>query len=78
LVYQQNRTVLILQSECATIVRMCQVLITLPLVPQLSHTKEMIEHPPDQKIQLFSFGSKTDGKKVSKLCVQKNVMYPYT
>lgn len=27
----------------------------------------MIEHPPGQKILLFSFGSKTDGKKVTKV-----------
>ena len=51
---------------CGQYIRGAGSVLTLRLVPQMSHTKDVIEHSPGNKIQLFSFGSKTDGKKVRK------------
>ena len=50
------------------------VVLMMLLGLQVSHTKDVVEHPPGQKIQMFSFGNKTDGKKVRGLRMYMNFL----
>ena len=40
------------------------------MVFQISHTKDVITHAPSQKLMLFSFGHKYEGKKVQQTILQ--------